>query len=240
MRVVAFNSAGDEYRRMVTHYYNEDRIKGVIAKNEHRVCIGGAWDEIGPMQLAFLQRRGLTPDMTLIDIGCGCMRGGVHFAAYLEAGNYYGIDISQALLDVGYDVELRDAGLQHKVPRSNLRRSLRFELDGFGVSFDVAIAQSVFTHLTWNHFKLCLFKLTEVTTPNSVFYATFFLPETPETWHVPHVHKIGGIKTYPDRDPFHYAETDIENACAHTPWVLEALEDWNHPRDQKICTFRRR
>ncbi|MGH7055210.1 MAG: hypothetical protein ACREFK_05155 [Stellaceae bacterium] len=81
--------------------------------------IGGFWEEIGKFQFAVMTAHGLMPRHSLLDIGCGCLRGGVHFIRYLEPGNYVGVDVNQSLLDAGYDVELASAGLQARMPRGH-------------------------------------------------------------------------------------------------------------------------
>ena len=58
----------------------------------HREQVGGLWDEVGALQIDFLRAQGLRPPDTLLDVGCGCLRGGVHLVGYLEPGRYYGID----------------------------------------------------------------------------------------------------------------------------------------------------
>ena len=55
--------------------------------------VGGMWDEIGRLQFEFLRARGLKADHWLLDIGCGCLRGGIHAIKYLKTGNYYGFCI---------------------------------------------------------------------------------------------------------------------------------------------------
>ena len=66
-------------------YYERDKVARAIASNQHREFIGGMCDEIGPLQIQFLERNGLTPHSTLLDIGCGSLRLGVHAAEYLNA-----------------------------------------------------------------------------------------------------------------------------------------------------------
>jgi hypothetical protein len=77
------------------------------------------------LQLDFMIREGLKPHHKLLDIGCGSLRGGVHFIRYLDAGNYVGIDSNIALLDAGYEIELASWGLKERMPRENLILSVR-------------------------------------------------------------------------------------------------------------------
>ena len=53
------------------------------------------------------------PHHRLLDIGCGALRGGVHFVRYLEDGNYAGLDVNRSLIAAGHR-ELQSAGLHEK------------------------------------------------------------------------------------------------------------------------------
>jgi 2-polyprenyl-3-methyl-5-hydroxy-6-metoxy-1,4-benzoquinol methylase len=115
------------------------------APDAHRNAVGGMWEEIWKLQFDFLVNQGLKPEMKLLDVGCGSLRGGVHFIQYLNTGNYYGIDINQNLIKAGYEKEL-DHQLQAKCPQGNLLVNGEFKASLLKVQFEFAIAQSVFTH----------------------------------------------------------------------------------------------
>jgi SAM-dependent methyltransferase len=201
--------------------------------------VGGRWDEIGRLQLDFVRAQGLLPHHKLLDVGCGALRGGVYFAGYLDPGNYFGVDISQELLDAGYDIELAAAGLQDRVPRRNLLCTCEFELSAFGERFDIAIAQSVFTHLSFNRVRQCLERLALVMTPGGVFYATFFERPDEAPASEPIRHEPGGIVTFGERDPYHYSVADFEHAVRNLPWSVARIGDWGHPRAQRMLAFTR-
>jgi len=59
--------------------------------------IGGLWEKIGELQFNFLVKNGLEPKHFLLDIGCGSLRGGIHFIRFLEECHYFGIDKNQEL-----------------------------------------------------------------------------------------------------------------------------------------------
>ena len=74
--------------------YDQQLTQERINAGIHRDMVGGRWDEIGRLQFDFLRARGLKPAHRPLDIGCGCLRGGIHAIKYLDAGNYYGLDIN--------------------------------------------------------------------------------------------------------------------------------------------------
>src|SRR5438128_11168021 len=84
-------------------------------KGDHRQQVGGLWEKIGELQFRFLVDEGLAPQHHLLDVGCGSLRGGVHFIKYLESTNYYGIDKNSDLLAAGRE-ELERAELTDKRP----------------------------------------------------------------------------------------------------------------------------
>jgi hypothetical protein len=45
-------------------------------RKKHRELIGGMWETIGRLQFDFMVAQGLIPSSTLLDIGCGALRGG--------------------------------------------------------------------------------------------------------------------------------------------------------------------
>lgn len=220
-------------------YSDAERAAEVIGRGEHRQWVGGLWDKIGELQFDFLLDRSLQPDMRVLDIGCGCFRCGVPLLHYLNPGCYYGMDISQEIMDVGYAMEVVAEGLESKLPRENLLCDANFKVDHFGVKFDVVLAQSLFTHLPLNHFRLCMAKLVNTVNVGGSVYATAFLCPDGHDWSEPYVHPRGGITTRPANDPYHYRLADFEYCLRGMPWQLKHQLDWGHPRDQSMLTITR-
>ena len=218
-------------------YYNLKLSRREIKKGKHRDDVGGLWEEIGSLQFRFLLDHGLKPSDRLLDVGCGCFRGGVYFIEYLEAGNYYGIDVNSSLLHAGYNIELRKRGLQWKVPRTNILQDGEFSVERFGVVFDYAIAISVFTHLPIDLINLCLNKVANVMKPGGRFFATFFEVPNDHSLDTPFTHMPGGVTTYHDRDPYHYRLDSIEQCIKGLPWQVTYIGEWQHPRAQKMLCF---
>lgn len=217
-------------------YYDSETIVREVSQKHHRQLIGGAWDEIGKLQFDVLRANGLATSSTLIDTGCGCLRGGVYFVDFLDAGKYYGLDISEDLLNVGYDIELHDRGLQHKLPRAHLVADGEFQFSKFAALFDFGIAQSLFSHLSTDYVRLCLSRLRPCMARNGKLFATFFL--------VPEDHPVGtlsnrpiGIQTFDHKDPYHFRFSQIEKLCEGLAWRPVLVGDWQHPRDQQMVLF---
>jgi cyclopropane fatty-acyl-phospholipid synthase-like methyltransferase len=222
---------------MPSIYYQPDKIAEWITRGEHRKIIGNLWEELGTLQLDFLRKNGLTPQSSLLDVGCGSLRLGVRAVDYLEPGNYWGTDISDSLIQAGYDNEIVPAGLQSKLPRQNLVADAAFTFAGITHDVDFIIAQSVFTHLPMNHLRLCLANLAEhVNTPCRFYLTVFIAPE--KEWPRPVV-QLEGPVTHPHRDPYHYRLSDIYHLSGGLPWHIQYIGDWGHPRNQKMVLFSR-
>jgi hypothetical protein len=123
----------------------------------HRDYVGGLWEEIRRLQFDFLVTQGLRPSHGLLDIGCGALRGGVHFIRYLERGKYLGLDKEATLVELGIAQELGVAAYQEKRPEFVI--SATFEFQKFHRRPDLSIAQSLFTHLA--DIRQCLANLRE-------------------------------------------------------------------------------
>lgn len=224
---------------MESKYDDENYVEQRLQIRTHRQVVGGLWDEIGTLQFEFMKRMGLRPESLLLDVGCGALRGGVKFAEYLDSGRYFGIDISQSLLETGYAQEIsprRD--LADKLPRENLRCIDTFEAAPFGKQFDYALAQSVFTHLTFNSIRLCLENLAGVIRIGGKFCATYFRIPDDRPTGMPEQHQQG-IITYGYKDPYHYRVADFQYLIRDLPWSLEEEMDWGHPRGQRMLVFSR-
>lgn len=228
---------GGKVSGATSHYYDEAWMSEALAKGTHRDIIGGMWDEIGQLQFEFMVRRGLRPEHRLLDLGCGSFRGGVRFVPYLEPRNYFGIDISRDLMDAGYANEIVPAGLADRFPPTNYFASADFDAASFGVSFDRVLALSVFTHLTFNHIRVCLERLAPCVKQGGEFYASYFDLPDGEPSYLPRLHEAGGIITHGTKDPFHYRQATFYHATSGLPWRFENVGDFGHPRDQRMAVF---
>ncbi|SHG26076.1 Methyltransferase domain-containing protein [Jatrophihabitans endophyticus] len=202
----------------------------------HRRFVGGRFDSHGEAQLEFLRGRGLQPHHRFLDVGCGSLRAGRHLVDYLDPAHYWGIDANADLVRAGYVRELDDAQ-RAKLPLANLRVNDRFNAD-FGVGFDVAIAQSIFSHVSLNHVRLCLYRVAQVMNPGGRCYVTFY--EQPAGTRPDRIVAQQGRKPQlTERNVFWYYRSDLRWAAAFAPWRFRYLGDWGHPGGQMMIELTR-
>lgn len=215
----------------INKYVDEESLSREIANVGARALIGGNWDVIGRLQSEYLQHLGMQPQHRFLDVGCGCLRAGVKIVPWLNLGNYFGIDISPALLQAGRE-ELITLGLSERVPEFNLRATSDFDIQGFP-DFEFGIAQSVFTHLPLNYLTQCLNAIRPHFETGGRFLATFFLgPPDAETYV-----QDGGKPTHNNRDPFHFSVEDILETGRSASWSARWIGHWGHPRNQQLAEF---
>lgn len=187
----------------------------------HRKYVGGRWDQIGKLTFDFLIKQRLESSDVLVDIGCGAFRVGRLLIPYLDRGNYLGLEAEPALIK---------AGLKHEVPQSVVKAkrpeiviSSDFEFERFSKAPDIALAQSLFTHLNKNDIERCLRKLHAYR-----LYATFH--------EVEHAVEDNPKQSHPHAR-FRYCRGELVALAAWTGWRTEYLGQWGHPRGQAMMTF---
>lgn len=213
--------------------YGKELTKEDIDNKIHRNFVGGLWEEIGQLQFDFIKAQGLKPFHKLLDIGCGCLRGGLYYIQYLKEGNYYGLDINNSLIQAG-KLEIKEAGLENKHPKLLVEN--QFKLDKFGENFDFMISVSLFTHLPINIIIRCLSEARKYLNPTGVYFSTFF--EAPKSAYLDRFHQHpGDIITNYDSDPFHYSFEELSWMANISGLQVKLIGDWNHPRNQKMAAF---
>ena len=130
-----------------------------------------SWLKLGQMQFDYLVSHGLKPGMRMLEIGCGNLRAGRLFIDYLDAGDYYGIDISPDIL-LAAQRTLAEADLQRKLPHLTLVQDLKLAFLPAD-HFDVVHAHSVFSHSPLEVIEECLANVGRVMKPDGFFDFTF-------------------------------------------------------------------
>jgi SAM-dependent methyltransferase len=129
------------------------------------------WQQAGARQFKYLRGHGLQPHHTLLEIGCGNLRAGHRFIGYLDTGNYYGVDISPAVLLAAQQTVVRE-GVRDKLPHLSLVEDMRFEFLP-DASFDVVHAHSVFSHSPLSVIEECFTHIGRILKPEGFFDFTF-------------------------------------------------------------------
>ena len=219
-------------------YYDQEAMRADVREGRHREAIGGLWDEIGDLQIGFLIAQGMQPNHRLLDVGCGSLRLGARAVEYLNAERYFGSDLNEVLIRAGYEQELSEAQ-RAKLPWSHFGVNADFGFDFLSQPMDFAIAQSVFTHLPLNHLRRCLHNLAPHMAPGGRFFATYFECLDGQDLFAPLDQPRGGVVTYDYQDPYHYRLGDLAWTVDPTQWAFEPIGDWDHPRGQRMASFRR-
>lgn len=135
-------------------------------------------------QISFLRGQGLLPRHSLLDYGCGVLRGGIPLISYLDTGNYVGLDIGADALRAARKAVRRE-GLTEKKP--TLVRIENIDALSLGRRFDYVWAFSVFFHMTDEHVDACLRLVARHLAADGTFYANVGLGEhAPGSWrHFP-------------------------------------------------------
>ena len=211
-----------------------EEVKPIEIRNRtHRKLVGGMWEELGKLQLDFLIRYGLKPEHKLLDIGCGCLRGGIPIMKYLNEGNYFGIDKSSSLINAGRE-EISEAKLEDKNPVLMIDNN--FSLYRFSERFDYMISVSLFTHLTVNNIVKCLSEVKKRLKTGGQYFSSFFLSPCPA--YTQPIKQHSGIKSHYNRDPFHYSIEEMKTFANYAGLKCLYLGKWNHPRNQHMLVFK--
>jgi hypothetical protein len=185
----------------------------------------------GRNQFMNLIYHGLLPQSTLLDIGCGCLRGGYWFIHFLDKGGYCGIEPNQKVLDAGIHRILEPGLMEEKQPRFDTNAA--FDLSVFGQKFDFMLAFSVWTHCPKSSILAMLDGFVQNSNPGGVFLTTFqpatLLKHeyTGEVWkrRAPHERKLATLWA---RQRFSW----VRQECTQRGLIVErpgirALEYWD-------------
>ena len=203
--------------RPYINYYHDLVERG--ARVDPRSTVGGLWNVLGPMQLEFLRAEGLQPHHELLDTGCGCLRGGLHFIRYLKAGYYWGTEISSEMLQAGQQF-LQEAGLETRHPHLlTVDPDLTFKQLS-GKQFDFVLAFGIFSDMPPEYVKECFASLHRVLRPGGRFYATFT-----------HGPEVSGRR---QAVKFQYTMEFFDSLANAHGYDVTRLSDFRHPRGHSM------
>ena len=184
------------------------------------------YDIIGALQFRVMVAQGLRDRHTLLDIGCGSLRGGRLFIVWLRPGKYFGIEPHEHLVISGIMEEIGNS--IRKVKRPKFHFSSKFDLSHFGVKFDYILAQSIFSHAAPQMIDKCLGEVRKVLKPNGTFIATYFKGAPSYTG-----------TTWAQSPDARYTSKWLKNMCSSHALTLQELADIGHPSGQTWVKIRK-
>ena len=101
------------------------------------------YDFMGATQFRLLCALGLRAHHRLLDLGCGSLRAGRFFIAYLDPGHYHGIEPNPWLIREAIETRLGEDFVRINQPHFDENGDFRVPFD---TRFDYVLAQSIFSH----------------------------------------------------------------------------------------------
>jgi len=136
----------------------------------------------------YMKNVGLQPQHKFLDLGCGCLRGTIDLVNYLDDGNFYGLDVSETLINFAGEY-IKQEGFENK--KQNLKVNSDFDFEKYfpKIKYDFVLAASVLTHIYSEDTEKCLKNIAKVLNDGGSFYATIFvLPEEKNNIHEGNIH----------------------------------------------------
>ena len=191
-----------------------------MGARNHRAWVGvpDYYDRLGAVQFLVLLQLGLREEDTLLDIGCGSLRGGRFSLLYLKPSRYYGLEPEQWCLDCGIENEVGRDLIRIKQPRFSA--NTYFDGSEFGVSFGYVIAAGIFMHTSLEQIRDCFLNTYAVLRDDGIVVGAFIKGDEGANrnhWTYPE------IQTYREqsmREQAHGAGFDLH--------VLDAPHPLNH------------
>ena len=146
------------------------------------------FDQAGRLQFYTLVREGLSPYSKLLDVGCGCLRGGYWLVRLLESDCYFGIEPNQPMLQAGVAHCLTPELQTLKRPRFDTND--RFDFSVFGTQFDAIVARSIWSHASKQQIQVMLDGFLANTNPAAFFLVSYL----PAVWYRPRQRDYEGNK----------------------------------------------
>jgi hypothetical protein len=167
----------------------DPKYKDIIITDEwnpERFWEYGRWAYMladGVEQFDILVSYGLKPHHTLLDVGCGWLRGGINYIEYLDVGHYCGFDKEQNQLNRG-EILLKGKDLIYKKPTIKFIGGTRdiWGLFGRRKKFDYMMAYSVFTHIDPYMAERLFIHVIPYLKTGGRFFATFHKRKVDEVW----------------------------------------------------------
>lgn len=134
------------------------------------------FEEAGRKMLMLLLNEGMMPYSKVLDLGCGCLRGGYWFIRFLDKGCYFGIEPNKSMLKQGIKSLLTPQIIEQKQP--SFQHNSDFDASVFNTQFDFFLARSIWTHASKRQIEAMLDSFSYYTQPSAKFLTSFLQSET--------------------------------------------------------------
>ena len=194
--------------------------------HHYRAYVGDPrhYDLVSAVTFQILTLLGLRETHSVLDIGCGSLRNARLLIPYLNAGNYFGVEPDQWLVDEG--IRLETGSSQIKVKRPTF--SFRSDLNDFPKeqTFDYILLQSIFSHSGPDVLSTWLDQLAPRMHTDSLMVGTYYKQSQ------------DGLQTgwvYPGLVP--YRQETFAGYFESRNVIFNEIE-WPHPRQQWFVASR--
>jgi hypothetical protein len=130
-----------------------------------------SFEAAGRLQLITLLREGLYPASKVVDIGCGCLRGGYWLIHFLDEGCYFGVEPNVEMLEAGLREIVELPVLEEKGPRFDTNGE--FDVSVFGEKFDFFLARSIWTHASREQIETMLDQFLRCSADTGTFLTSY-------------------------------------------------------------------
>tara|TARA_B110000438_G_scaffold224736_1_gene218619 strand:+ start:2239 stop:2919 length:681 start_codon:yes stop_codon:yes gene_type:complete len=157
---------------------DSDRITSILIEKE--IFSGGGYydfHEAGENQLFVLTHFGLEPSSKVLDIGCGCLRGGRWLIPFLNPKCYFGLEPNIEMLEVGKTIVVDSETMDEKKPI--FHSNANFDFGIFDTSFDYLIARSIWTHSSKKQIEKMLDQFVRNSSSSAKFLTSYMKPRIP-------------------------------------------------------------
>ncbi len=157
---------------------DSERISETLS--QEGVFSGGGYDDFhdaGENQLKTLLYFGLQDSSRVLDIGCGCLRGGRWVIPFLDRDCYFGIEPNKHMLDAGKRIVIDEETISEKSPKFDTNSE--FDFGVFDAIFDFVIARSVWTHASKDQIEKMLDQFVLYSNEHSKFLTSYLKPRIP-------------------------------------------------------------
>jgi SAM-dependent methyltransferase len=171
----------------------QDRAEYLASLN---IFVGGPvadFERIGRLQLEMMIHEGLYPTSNVLDVGCGCLRGGYWVMHFVDPGHYFGIEPWDECLQAGLEHIVEPQLLEQAKP--TFTKNEDFDFSVFGQTFDFVVARSVWTHASKPQIEQMLDSFRDTGRQGAVFLVSYLPAATvPERIRRPLAQATNGLR----------------------------------------------